>query len=143
MSRRIQIALPDPALAQDLRGQLLQTGELDPICLDQPDFEDYDVLVVDAAALGRRRCGLARPERVVAVVRRDTDLGGIWEQGIRSVVFDTDPIPTIALAVQAAMVSTRGGGRCRSLAGFPARSGRRATASDRNERLFWSEVKQQ
>lgn len=107
MSRRIQIALPDAALARGLRGLLLDAGGADPVCVDRPDYTDPGVLVLDAGAIGISDWAAARPERIVAVARRDADLSSIWERGIRSVVFDTDPLPTIALAVQAAIVSSQ------------------------------------
>ncbi len=109
METRIQVALRDRHLGERLRELLLRTCSLAVDCVDRADFEAPGVIVLDGEAL-RAQAGerIERPERLVVVTSRDEEsLAQAWNAGVKSVVFASDPMPTIVLSVMAAQFHAR------------------------------------
>lgn len=107
MTDRIQIALSDARLAQKLRELLLHTGALRIDLVEAADQLDDGVIVTDAERLPRPSA-IRKPERYVAIApRREQALECAWNAGVKSVVYDTEPISTIVLAVMAARLHAR------------------------------------
>lgn len=116
MTDRIQIALSNARLAERLRELLLHTGALRIDVVDAADQLDDGVIVTDAERLPRPGA-IRKPERYVAIApRRDEALECAWNAGVKSVVYDTEPISTVVLAVMAARLHARHPGGARSFA---------------------------
>jgi hypothetical protein len=59
--------------------------------------------VVDCDGLDRLPSPLLNPERIVLITRNDSaHLEQAWNAGVRSVVFNNDPLGTAVLAIMAA-----------------------------------------
>lgn len=107
MTNRIQIALRNVRLAERLRELLLHTGALRIDLVEAADPCDDGVIVTDAERLPKPSV-IRKPERYVAVApRREQALECAWNAGVKSVVYDTEPISTIVLAVMAARLNAR------------------------------------
>jgi hypothetical protein len=107
VTSRIQIALKDTALAERLRALLLHTGAVRIDLVDVADQLDDGVIVTDAERLPKPS-SIRKPERYVALApRRQQALECAWNAGVKSVVYDTEPISTIVLAVMAARLNAR------------------------------------
>lgn len=107
MTDRIQIALRDTKLAERLRELLLHTGALRIDLVESADQGDDGVIVTDAERLPRPGV-IRKPERYVALApRREQALECAWNAGVKSVVYDTEPVSTIVLAVMAARLNAR------------------------------------
>ncbi len=107
MTDRIQIALKDGPLAERLRGLLLYTCGLRIDLVESPDLNDDGVIITDAEALPALR-SVRRPERFVAVApRREQALECAWNAGVKSVVYDSEPMSTLVLAVISARLNAR------------------------------------
>jgi hypothetical protein len=99
----IQLAISNAPYAKALRDLLTRTGSLAVIPVEVPDAGGDGVLVVDSEALERMPFPLPNPDTVVLITHNDPQhLAQAWEAGIHSVVFDHDPLSTVALAVMAA-----------------------------------------
>jgi hypothetical protein len=99
----VQLIINDAAYAAALRDLLERNGTRDVRCVETPDPAEAGVIVVDSDALDRWPLPLAGPERVVLVTRNDPQhLAQAWNAGIRSVVFNEDPLSTAVLAIMAA-----------------------------------------
>lgn len=113
----VQLTIGDGPYASALRGLLEHSDALAVRCVDVPDPEQGGVIVVDPDGLGRLPFPLPNPERVVLIARNDSEyLSRAWNAGIRSVVFNEDPLSTAVLAIMAAGLRVpRTGSRCPAL----------------------------
>jgi len=104
----VQLAIgkaPYGAMLQDL---LEHTENCDVKAVDRPDPRRSGVMVVNEESLERLPMPLDQPERVVLITAKEPEcLTRAWEAGIRSVVFESDPPRTMALAVMAAALRVR------------------------------------
>ncbi len=99
----VQLTINDAPYAVALRDLLMRTGTRDVRCVEQPDTKQEGVIVVDSDALDRLPLPLLNPERVVLITSNDPrHLAQAWNAGIRSVVFNEDPLSTAVLAIMAA-----------------------------------------
>lgn len=99
----VHLMIGDAPYASALRELLERNGTREVRCLDVPDPEPEGVLVVDSDALNRLPLPLVNPERVVLITSNDPQhLAQAWNAGIRSVVFNEDPLSTAVLAIMAA-----------------------------------------
>ena len=99
----VQLTIGDGPYASALRELLERNGATPVRCVDVPDPDHEGVIVVDCAGLERLPVPLVNPERVVLITRNDSEhLARAWNAGIRSVVFDEDPLSTAVLAIMAA-----------------------------------------
>ncbi len=100
---RVQVTIHDRAYSKALRENLERTGGRAVSFVEDPDPLEDGVIVVDSNALGRLPHPLSHPERVVLVTCNDPKhLAEAWNAGIRSVVFNEDPLSTAVLAIMAA-----------------------------------------
>jgi len=99
----VQLAIADVQYAMALRDLLMRGGTREIRCVEQPDTQQGGVIVVDSEALSRLPLPLVNPERVVLITSNDPKhLMQAWNAGIRSVVFNEDPLSTAVLAIMAA-----------------------------------------
>jgi hypothetical protein len=99
----VQLTINDAPYALALRDLLMRNGTVEVRCVEQPDTKQDGVIVVDSEALDRLPLPLLNPERVVLVTSNDPQhLKQAWNAGIRSVVFNEDPLSTAVLAILAA-----------------------------------------
>lgn len=99
----VQLTITDAPYASALRDLLERSGTLAVCCVDVPDPKQDGVIVVDSDGLDRLPSPLLNPERVVLITRNDSEhLSQAWNAGIRSVVFNEDPLSTAVLAIMAA-----------------------------------------
>jgi hypothetical protein len=101
----VQIALNDEPYAAALADLLDRTLAREVRCVRVPDPNPNQdgVIVVDSDALNGLPLPLRHPERVVLITRNDPQhLAQAWNAGIRSVVYNEDPLATAALAIMAA-----------------------------------------
>jgi hypothetical protein len=114
----VQLALSDKDFAEALRSSLTRMGDWEVASVDQPAIEGHGVIVTDSRWLGDPRTRLAGPDRFVLVLHNDPEqIDRAWQAGVRSVVFDSDPVSTVVLAIMAASLrlqhpgsAVRGGG---------------------------------
>lgn len=108
MVPKVQIAIGDPDLAVRLREVLLQLGNLDVECTPKPDFSTPGVIVVSPEQLPSALTDASGPERVVVLAPKNHGgLPGLWDAGVRSVVYDNEPVSMVVLAVSAAQLSAK------------------------------------
>jgi hypothetical protein len=107
------LAIEDTPFASRIRLALEQAGKWD-LCTATKDAKGEiplscpEVVVIDDDTFDRMPLPLNRPERVVLVARKNhSQLDRVWEAGIISVVWETDRIETIFLAIQAAALRCR------------------------------------
>ncbi len=99
----VQLTINDAPYAVALRDLLMRNGTREVRCVQQPDTKQDGVIVVDSEALDRLPLPLLNPERVVLVTSNDPQhLTQAWNAGVRSVVFNEDPLSTAVLAIMAA-----------------------------------------
>jgi hypothetical protein len=99
----VQLTINDAPYAAALRDLLVRSGTRDVRCVEQPDTEQEGVIVVDSEALNRLPLPLSNPERIVLITSNDPrHLAQAWNAGVRSVVFNEDPLSTAVLAIMAA-----------------------------------------
>ncbi|MCX6619739.1 MAG: hypothetical protein NTY38_01400 [Acidobacteria bacterium] len=99
----IQVAISDSSYATALREMLARNGTWEVRCVEVPDLDREEVMVVECDHLSRLPMPLMHPERVVLVARKDPlSLSSAWDAGVNSVIFDKDPLNTAVLAVMAA-----------------------------------------
>lgn len=135
----VQLTIGDVPYASALRELLERSGAAPVQCVEVPDPGHEGVIVVDCAGLDRLPVPLANPERVVLITRNDSEhLSRAWNAGIRSVVFDEDPLSTAVLAIMAAELRVpKAESRCAGLPGgsaAPAGSETGAAQARRRER---------
>lgn len=135
----VQLTIGDTPYASALRELLERSGAAQVRCVEVPDPEHEGVIVVDCAGLDCLPVPLANPERVVLITRNDSEhLSRAWNAGIRSVVFDEDPLSTAVLAIMAAELRVpKVEPRCTGLPGgsaAPAGSQAGAAQARRRER---------
>lgn len=101
----VQLTINDAPYAAALRDLLMRSGTRDVRCVEQPDPAQEGVIVVDSEALDRLPLPLLNPERVVLITSNDPKhLTQAWNAGVRSVVFNEDPLSTAVLAIMAAVL---------------------------------------
>lgn len=99
----IQLAVSNNSQANAIQNALEHNGDWDIVRVTQPDPRVDGIIIADDGALDRIFTGLVNPQRVVLLTRnRPESLSRAWETGIISVVFESDSIETILLAVLAA-----------------------------------------
>lgn len=99
----IQLAVSNTSQANAIQNALEHNGDWDIARVAQPDPRIGGIILVDDIALDRVLPTLVNPERVVLITRnRPESLTRAWDSGIISVVFESDSIETILLAVLAA-----------------------------------------
>lgn len=99
----VQLTINDAPYASALRELLERGGARQVRCVEVPDPKQDGVIVVDSEALDLLPFPLLDPARVVLITRNDPEhLSRAWNAGVRSVVFNQDPLSTAALAVMAA-----------------------------------------
>lgn len=99
----VQLTIHDAPYAAALRELLERNGTREVRCVEVPEPGRDGVIVVDSDALHRLALPLSNPERVVLITRNDPQhLAQAWNAGIRSVVFNEDPLSTAVLAIMAA-----------------------------------------
>ena len=105
----IQLALHDQSYRVALCGQL-KAAETTPVrCVERPDLNTREVLVVDPDHLASIPLPILHPERVVCIAgNRNEYLEIAWQAGLRSVVHREDPLGTAMLAVLSATLCVSG-----------------------------------
>jgi hypothetical protein len=99
----VQLTIGNASYASALRELLASTGTRDVVSVQAPEPATDGVIVVDSDALDRLPLPFIDPERIVLVTKNDPDhLARAWNAGIRSVVFNEDPLSTAVLAIMAA-----------------------------------------
>lgn len=99
----VQLTIADRPYASALR-ELLERGGVGSVsCVDLPDTRQDGVIVVDSGGLDRLPSPVLKPERIVLITRNDSaHLEQAWNAGVRSVVFNDEPLGTAVLAIMAA-----------------------------------------
>ncbi|SRR5579871_1140625 len=104
----VQLAVGNAPYGIALSELLEHTESCSVTPVDRPDPGDPGVMVVNEKTLETLPTPIDRPERVVLITPNDARrLERAWQAGIRSVVFDSDPPRTMALAVMAAALRVR------------------------------------
>ncbi|MGE5647082.1 MAG: hypothetical protein ACM336_14970 [Acidobacteriota bacterium] len=99
----VQLTIGDAPYASALREMLERSSTYAVCCVEVPDPKREGIIVVDSDGLDRLPFPLLNPERVVLITRNDSaHLSQAWDAGIRSVVFNEDPLSTAVLAIMAA-----------------------------------------
>jgi hypothetical protein len=99
----VQLTIADQPYAAALRDLLVRSGVPSVCCVDVADPRRDGVIVVDSEGLDRLPSPVDKPERIVLITRNDSEyLARAWNAGIRSVVFNEDPLSTAVLAIMAA-----------------------------------------
>lgn len=99
----VQLIIHDVPYAAALRDLLQRNSSCDVRCVEVPDPKHEGVIVVDSDGLDRLPAPLPNPEHVVLITTNDPEhLAKAWNAGIRSVVFNEDPLSTAVLAIMAA-----------------------------------------
>lgn len=108
------LAIDDTPFASRIRQAIEQAGQWDLCAANTKDASGEnplscpEVVVIDDDTFDRMPLPLNRPERVVLVARKSrSQLERVWEAGIISVVWETDRMETIFLAIQAAALRCR------------------------------------
>ena len=98
----VQLLLSDTGYAQALEDLLVREGYA-VVHAAAPDFTGgEDIVVADRAAIERFPQFLDNPAQLVLIAANDPHfLATLWEHGVRSVVFDSDPPSTTLLAILA------------------------------------------
>jgi hypothetical protein len=96
----VQILLQRQAYARALSSLLAREGVYEIACVSEPDLKREGVIVADRQALERYPALIQQSERLVLILPNDPDLmSTVWEHNVRSVVFESDPPSTAALAI--------------------------------------------
>jgi len=105
----IQLALNDRSYRTALCDQLRVDKTHSVRCVDRPDLNTGEVLVVDRDHLKSIPRPILNPERIVLIARnRSEDLEMAWQAGLQTVVLREDPINTAMLAVLSASLCVSG-----------------------------------
>jgi hypothetical protein len=101
----IQLALTDRSYRVALCSQLRVDYTQSVRCVDRPDLNTDEVLVLDRDHLDDIPLPILNPERIVLIAgNRNEDLEIAWEAGLQTVVLRKDPINTAMLAVLSAIL---------------------------------------
>lgn len=132
----VQFAITDSPYASALRDLLERSGAAVVHCVGVADPMQAGVIVLDSDGLDRLLSPLLSPERVVLIARGGSEeLALAWNAGIRSVVFNEDPLETAVLAILAAGLRVpRTAARCEALVGAGSEAGSAKTRGYRCER---------
>jgi hypothetical protein len=96
----IQLLLPETDYVNRLQKLLCSEGGCQCRRVAQPDWSTTGPIVADRSAVERFPELLQHPDRLVPVTTKDPAYQAqLWEHGVRSVVFDTDPPSTVMLAI--------------------------------------------
>jgi hypothetical protein len=111
--KTIQLAIRDPGYALSLRKLLLGDGAHRVYLMDRPNLELEGVVVIDESGFQNLAQHDPKPERFVIITRKGAEnLSGVWDAGIRHVVFEEDPPHITQLAIIAAELRLRRCGKC-------------------------------
>jgi hypothetical protein len=98
--KTVQVAIQDPEYADSIRKLLVEDGGHRVHLVERPDLTLGGVIVMDAANLDGLPLLPNQQQRLVVVVRKETDdLSKIWDVGVRHVVFHGDPPHTARVVV--------------------------------------------
>src|SRR3954468_9261967 len=101
----IQLSLDNAPFAVKLQQQLEQHANCSVLTVKCPDLSRKGLIVLDQKLVDNLPLPLSEPERFVLVTHNESpNLRRAWEQGIVSVVFESDPPHTVCLAIQAALL---------------------------------------
>ncbi len=90
--KTVQVAIRDPVYADSLRSLLLQDARHVVHLEDTPDLSLDGVIILDAARLSAYPSLPNEQKRLIVMASRDSDdLAGIWDQGVRHLLFYGDP----------------------------------------------------
>jgi hypothetical protein len=104
----VQLLVQTESYAKDLSALLSREG-FDVIRTAAPDFNNDGAIVADRPAIDRHPALLEHPERVVLIAPNDSKfLALLWRHNVRSVVFETDPLSTVCLAILGTEIGHRG-----------------------------------
>lgn len=99
----VQIVMTNHGYASELESLLVRDGRHRVLRVDSPDMEEPGVVVMDADSFREFSGATRQPDEVVLVAGREASLlARAWEAGLRSVVYDDEPVQTALLAVIAA-----------------------------------------
>ncbi len=99
----VQIIMADRKYATELERLLVRDGQHRVLQLDAPDESESGVVVLDSGSFQEFEEAASHPEKVVLVAGHEEGLlTKAWEAGLRSVVYEDEPIQTTLLAVIAA-----------------------------------------
>jgi len=99
----VQIIMANRKYATELERLLVRDGRHRVLQVDAPDECEAGVVVMDSGSFHEFQEAPCHPEQVVLVVGHEEGLlTKAWEAGLRSVVYDDEPIQTALLAVIAA-----------------------------------------
>ena len=105
----VQLAVGNAPYGAVLSDLLTHTENCSVItAMDKPDPRQPGVIVVNEKTIESLPTPIERPERIVLITPNEArGLERAWQAGIRSVIFDSDPPRTMALAVMAAALRVR------------------------------------
>jgi hypothetical protein len=99
----IQLVLSDQAFAKRLQQHLTDNGNWPVAITEVPGFGRGGVVVLDDKVLMGLAAAPDFPDRVVLIAPNDPQIQShAWNLGIRSVVYDTDNLSTVLLAIMSA-----------------------------------------
>jgi hypothetical protein len=91
--KTVQVAIRDPVYADSLRSLLLQDARRVVQLVETPDLSLDGVIILDPARLSAIPVLGNEQKRLIVMASRDRDdLAGIWDQGVRHLLFDGDPV---------------------------------------------------
>jgi hypothetical protein len=104
----VQLAVGNAPYGAVLSDLLMHTENCSVTAMDKPDPRQPGVMVVNEKTIESLPTPIERPERIVLITPNEArGLERAWQAGIRSVIFDSDPPRTMALAVMAAALRVR------------------------------------
>ncbi len=104
----VQLAIGNAPYGAVLSDLLTHTESCSVTAVDRPDPGQPGVMVLNDKTLDALPTPIERPERIVLITPNEARrLERAWQAGIRSVVFDSDPPRTMALAIMAAALRVR------------------------------------
>jgi len=99
----VQIIMANRGYARELERLLIRDGKHRVLQLESPDQNQAGVVVMDESSFNEFEKIPCQPEQVVLVAGHESSLlTRAWEAGLRSVVYNDEPIQTTLLAVIAA-----------------------------------------
>ena len=99
----VQVAISNPQYSSLLQRSLRDSGLWNVVQIERPDPKLGGVVVLDEAVLESLPVTPVEAERIVLITRKEVGhLSKAWEVGVRTVIFDSDPIDTALLAIMGA-----------------------------------------